>query len=137
MLPFLSVSRPASINYYALTRKSTYACYAAKNPPTKKRNDLPELNERSPLHGTVDLTHVAQAEVDQFLVLFLPQPAHETRTFEQLPHPIGDQSILGEAEVEQARHVHGGRTKLLLLFDQIGPAHEANGALVAESGQQC
>ena len=61
---------------------------------------------------------------------------NETATGQGLAHAVGDQAIFGEAEVEEGGDGNGRGAQVRLLLDQVGAADEANGAFVAEGGQE-
>ena len=98
--------------------------------------DLPEFHKRPPLDGYVKIGNVSQTPVDQFLVLILPQPLDEAARGQRLAQPNRRQPILRETEVEKRCDFDGRGAELLLLFDVIGAANVADGALVTESGEQ-
>jgi hypothetical protein len=99
-------------------------------------HNIPEFNKGSCLDWYINVRNVPQAEIDQLLVLFLPQPTNEACARHLLPEPVCCQAILGKAEVEQASDRYRGRAKLFLLLDEVGAADEANGAFVTEGGQE-
>lgn len=93
-----------------------------------------ELDKGAPLDGDVQVGDVVQAEADELLVLVLADVADEAVGGQLGPVLVGRQAVLGEAEVEEGRHVHVGLAQLLLLLDQVAAAHEADGTLLAEAG---
>lgn len=95
-----------------------------------------ELNECAALDGDVQVGNVVQAESDQLLVLVLADPLDEAVGGELRAVLVCRQAVLGEAEVEQGRHAHVGCANLLLLLDQVTAAHETDGALLAEAGEE-
>lgn len=95
-----------------------------------------ELDKGAPLHGTVDLAHVPQAEVHELLVLVLAQPGDEAVPRQRLAQSVGGEAVFRKGEVEEGGHVDGGRAELFLLFDEVGAADEADGAFVAEGGEE-
>ena len=95
-----------------------------------------ELDKGSALDGDVEVGDVVQDELDQLLVLVLADPLDEAVGLELLTELDGCEAVLGEAEVEEGRHIHAGRgADLFLLFDQVAAADEADGAFLAEAGE--
>lgn len=95
-----------------------------------------ELDKGAALDGDVQVGDVVQAEADELLVPVLPDPLDEAVGVELRAVLVRRQAVLGEAEVEEGRHVHLGRADLLLLLDEVAAAHEADGALLAEAGEE-
>lgn len=92
-----------------------------------------ELDKGSPLDGDVEVGDVVQAEVGEFLVLGLADPADEAVGGEGLAQLVGREAVLGEAVVEEGGDGDaGGLAELLFLLDEVGAADEADGALFAE-----
>jgi hypothetical protein len=102
----------------------------------RSKKSIPELHERPPLDRDIKLTDIPQAKIDQLLVLLLAQPPNETRARQLLAQSVCSQAVLSEAEIEERGHGYGGRAELFLLLDEVGAADEADGAFVAEGGEQ-
>lgn len=77
-----------------------------------------------------------QAEVGELLIVLLPNILDEAVGLERLAEAVGGQAVLGEAPVEEGDDVDGGAAELLLLLDEVGAANEADGALLAEAGEE-
>lgn len=95
---------------------------------------IPEFNESSPLDRTLDLANVTQTKIHQLLVFVLAQPSNEALTRQWLAQSECSEPVFREAEVEERCHWNLGRAKLFLLFGEIRPANEADGAFVTEDG---
>lgn len=95
-----------------------------------------ELDKGAALDGDVEVSDVVQAEVDELLVLRLADPLDEAVGRERLAVLVRCQAVLREAEVEERLDVHVGRAKLFLLLDQVAATHEADGGLLAETGEK-
>ena len=95
-----------------------------------------ELNKGAALDGDVEVGDVVQAEVGELLVLFLAEPLDEAVGGELLAQLVGRQAVLAEAEVEEGGDGDaGGLAELLLLLGEVGAADEADGALLAQGGE--
>ena len=93
-----------------------------------------ELDKGAPLDGDVEVGDVVQAEVDELLVLLLADPLDEAVGRQGLAELEGRQAVLGETVVEEGDDGDAGDlADLLLLLGEVGAAHEADGALLAES----
>lgn len=79
-----------------------------------------ELNKGTALLGQLQVGDIPEAEVCQFLVLLLSEPLDEAVASERLAQAVGDQAVLGEAEVEQGGDIGCCRAQLLLLLDEVG-----------------
>lgn len=97
---------------------------------------IPELHERPSLDRDIKLTDIFQAEIDQLLVLLLAQPPNKARAWQFLAQPVGSEAVLREAEIEERGHGYGGCAELFLLLYEVGATDEADGAFVAEGGEQ-
>lgn len=53
-----------------------------------------------------------------------------------LAQSVCRQTILSEAEVEEANDGYGGRSELFLLFDKIGATNKAYSAFMTKGGQE-
>ena len=98
--------------------------------------DIPELNKCPRLLRAINIRNIPQTKIDQLLVLLLPQPSNKAITRQLLPQPNSSQSILSKAEIEEAGDGYRGRAELFLLLHEIGTADEADGAFVAEGGEE-
>ena len=97
---------------------------------------IPELDECAPLLGNLEVGNVVQDELDELLVRLLAQPSDEAVRGKGHAHAIGRETVLGEAEVEERGHGYGGSAELLLLLYKVGAAHETDGDLVPEAGEE-
>ena len=97
---------------------------------------IPKLHKRPPLHRYLQRSDIPQHKIHQSLVFFLAQPGDEIRAREGFSQPVGRQPVLGEAEVEEGCYGERGRAELFLLFNEVGAADEADGAFVAEGGEE-
>lgn len=96
-----------------------------------------ELNKRAALDGDVEVGNVVQAEVGKLLPLVLADPLDEAVGRELLAQLVRRQAVLGEAVVEEGDNGDASRlAELLLLLDQVGATDEADGALLAEGGEE-
>lgn len=91
-----------------------------------------ELDESSSFDGNIQIRNVVQDEAYKLLVVVLTNPLNEAGTCKWLTHTVCSQAVLRKAKVEEGSDRDRGGAELLLLFDQIGASHEANGDLVAE-----
>ena len=98
--------------------------------------DIPELNKCPRLLRAINIRNIPQTKIDQLLILLLPQPSNKAITSQLLPQSNSSQSILSKAEIEEAGDGYRGRAKLFLLLHEIGTADEADGAFVAEGGEE-
>lgn len=95
-----------------------------------------ELDKGAALDGDVKVGDVVQAEVGELLVVVLAEPLDEAVGGELLAQLVGRQAVLAEAEVEEGGDGDtGGLAELLLLLGEVGPADEADGALLAQGGE--
>jgi hypothetical protein len=95
-----------------------------------------ELDEGTALLGDLEVGNVVQDELDELLVRLLANPLDERRRGERDAHAVCGQTVLGEAEVEEAGDGNGSSTELFLLLDEIATANEANGDLVTKLRQE-
>lgn len=79
---------------------------------------------------------MVEGEADELLVLVLANVLYEAVGGEGLAELVGRQAVLGEAEVEEGGDGGGGVAELLLLLGVVGAADEADGALLAEAGEE-
>ena len=95
-----------------------------------------ELDESAPLDGDVEVGNVVQAKVGELLPAVLAELGDEAVGGQGLAELEGGQAVLGEAKVEEGGDGDaGGFAELLLLLDKVGAADEADGALLAEAGE--
>lgn len=95
-----------------------------------------ELDKGAALDGDVEVGDVVEGEADELLVLVLANVLYEAVGGEGLAELVGRQAVLGEAEVEEGGDGGGGVAELLLLLGVVGAADEADGALLAEAGEE-
>ena len=95
-----------------------------------------ELDKGAALDGDVEVGDVVQHEAHQLLVLLFADVLDEAVGGQLLAQLVGSQAVLGEAEVEEGRHVRVGRAELFLLLDEVGAAYEADGDFLAEAGEE-
>lgn len=109
-------------------------------PPhrTNINHPIPELHKRAPLHRQLQIRDIMQDELDQLLVLLLADPRDEGLRREFLAQLVGREAVLREAEVEHGcdGDVGAEGAELLLLFGEVGAADEADGAFLAEGGEE-
>ena len=78
-----------------------------------------------------------QAKVGELLPPVLAEPLDEAGRLELLAELVRGEAVLGEAKVKKGRDGDvGGLAELLLLLDEVGAADEANGAFLAEGGEE-
>lgn len=102
----------------------------------QKSQDIPELNKSPRLDRTLDVGNIPQAEINQLLILFLPQKANEALTRQLLPQSVRRQTVFCKAEIEQSGDKNRRRTQLFLLLGEVGAADEADGAFMTEGGEE-
>lgn len=85
-------------------------------------HSVTELHKGTTLLGQLQLGNVAEAEVRQFLVFLFTEPLDEAVARERLAQAVGNQAVLGEAEVEESGDIRGSRSQLLLLFHKVRAA---------------
>jgi len=95
-----------------------------------------ELDEGTALLGDLEVGNVVQDELDELLVGLLANPLDEGCRGERDTHTVCGQTVLGEAEVEEAGDGDGSSAELFLLLDEIATTDEANGDLVTELRQE-
>jgi len=95
-----------------------------------------KLDECTALLGDLEIGNVVQDELDELLVGLLADPLDERCRCEGDAHTVCGQTILGEAEVEEAGDRDGSSAELFLLLDEIATTDEANGDLVTELRQE-
>lgn len=66
-----------------------------------------EFNKGTTLLRKLDLGNVSKTEVRELLVLLLSKPLDEAVARKRLAHAVGNQAVLGEAEVEQSGDIGG------------------------------
>jgi hypothetical protein len=93
---------------------------------------IPELQKGASLHGDIQIGHVVQDELHQFLVFIFTEPFDEGVRGEREPRLVGCEAVLCEAEVEEGRYGRVGRAKLLVLLGIVGAADVAYCTLLAE-----
>ena len=97
---------------------------------------VPELDEGAALDGDIEAGDVDQDPVHELFVCGFAEPGDERGRGEGDAHAEGCETVLGEREVEEGGYREGGGAELFLLFDEVGAADEADGAFVAEGGEE-
>lgn len=96
-----------------------------------------KLNKGAAHDGDVKVGDVVQDELDELLVGFLADPADEAVGLERLAELVRRQAVLGEAKVEERNDGRArGLAQLLLLLGEVGAADVADGAFLAERGEE-
>ena len=99
-------------------------------PPNRRNVDhpIPKLHEGAPLDGNIQIRNIMQDELDQLLVLVLPQPLNEAMARQRLSKLVRSQSVLRKRVVEEACDGDFRCAELFLLFREVGTAYETDGA---------
>ena len=107
-------------------------------PPNRRNihHAIPKLDKRPPLDRNIQVGHVPEHEIHKLFVFFLAEPADEAGAGEGLAETVGYESVFGKTEIEEGGYGDVGCAELFLLFYEVGAADEADGALVAELGEE-
>lgn len=98
---------------------------------------VPELDERPPLDGDVEVGDVVQDKLDEVFVVVLADVLDEGVGGEGLAELEGGEAVFGEAKVEEGGYGHAeGVAELFLLLGEVGAADEADGDFLAELGEE-
>lgn len=95
-----------------------------------------EFDKRASLDGDVEIRHVVQDEVDEFLVFVFADPFDEAVGGEFLAELEGSEAVFRKAKVEEGCYGDAGWfADLFLLLVEVGAADESDGAFLTESGK--
>lgn len=107
-------------------------------PPNRRNvhHAIPKLYKRPPLDRNIQVCHIPEHEIHKLFVFVLAEPADEAGAGKGLAETVGYESVFGKTEIEEGGYGDVGCAELFLLFCEVGAADVADGAFVAELGEE-